>query len=76
MNINTIDRATVDAGRVRVGAAYKLLPGVPASVRDAGRVKLGAAYKLLPRGVQAAAARLSLSLNARMARAVRAVCPT
>lgn len=49
MNINTIDRATVDAGRVRVGAAYKLLPGVPASVRDAGRVKLGAAYKLLPR---------------------------
>jgi len=49
MNITTIDRATVDADRVRVGAAYKLVPSVPASVRDAGRVKLGAAYKLLPR---------------------------
>ncbi len=48
--INTaIDLATLDAGRVRVGAGYKLLPSVPASVKDAGRVKVGAGYNLLPR---------------------------
>lgn len=46
-NINAVDRATVDAGRVRVGAAWKL-PNVPASVKDAGRVKLGAAWRLPP----------------------------
>lgn len=49
MNNTNIDRATLDAGRVRVGAAYKLVSSVPASVKDTGRVKLGAAYKLLPR---------------------------
>ena len=46
-NINAIDRATIDANRVRVGSTWRL-PNVPASVKDAGRVKLGAAWRLLP----------------------------
>ncbi len=49
VNTNNINRATVDAGRVRIGAAWKLAPVVPASVRDAGRLELGMASRLLPR---------------------------
>lgn len=46
---NNIDRATVDAGRVRIGAAWKLAPVAPASVRDSGRMELGTALRVLPR---------------------------
>ena len=42
-----------DAGRIRLGAGYKLSPKatVPASVRNEGRIRLGAGYKLSPKTV-------------------------
>ncbi len=49
-NVKTtnIDRATVDAGRVKLGAGWKMTPVVPASIKDAGRVKVGAGWRLIP----------------------------
>jgi hypothetical protein len=50
---------TRDAGRIRIGAAFRLLapsaPAVPApvvppaEVADSGRIRVGAAFRLLPR---------------------------
>ncbi len=36
---------TADAGRIVVGASFKLLP--PAKVRDTGRIRTGASFALL-----------------------------
>lgn len=49
-NVKTthVEHATADTGQVRVGAAWRLTPVFPASIKDAGRVKLGAAWRLLP----------------------------
>ena len=35
-----------DAGRVRLGAGYRLPAPVPAEVTDTGRIRLGAGYRL------------------------------
>jgi hypothetical protein len=37
---------TADAGRVRLGAGFRLPAPVPAEIADTGRIRLGAGFRL------------------------------
>jgi hypothetical protein len=37
---------TKDAGRIRLGAGYRLPASVPAEIADPGRIRFGAGYRL------------------------------
>ncbi len=43
--VPTLRLETADAGRIRLGAGFKMPPAHPAAVADAGKIRLGAGFK-------------------------------